>query len=338
MILFLLKLKFANMKSAAIKLKELIFKISTVLCLSFPVVAIAQDTAKVLPQPSSYHMLLGEVEIIALSDGSIPLELNKVLTNIKPGEVERLANHNFQTPIVEASVNAYLIKKDGKLILVDAGTAELYGPSLGHLPASLIKAGYQPEQINAVLITHIHTDHTGGLMDGNKMVFPNATIYVSKKEADFWLSEESYAKAPARLKKYFDEARLKMTPYVKAGKVKTFDYGAELFPGILPVASAGHTPGHTFYQVSSKGERMMFWGDIMHAAAVQFDNPDITIDFDVDPAAAAKARKKAYEDAAAKRYWIAADHLSFPGIGHIRKTGSGYSWFPIIYTTSGKGQ
>jgi hypothetical protein len=82
----------------------------------------------------------------------------------------------------------------------------------------------------------------------------------------------------------------------------------------------------------------MFWGDIMHAAAVQFDNPDVTIDFDVDPAAAAKARKKAYEDAAAKRYWIAADHLSFPGIGHIRKTGSGYSWFPIIYTTSGKGQ
>lgn len=339
-----LLLKTAKMKSIKIKLREFILKVGISFCvltgagLNFPVVVTAQEKVKELAQPSSYHMLLGDIEIIAVSDGSIPLELNKVLTNTKPGEIEKLTDQNFQTPVVEASVNAYLVKTGGKLILIDAGTAELYGPSLGHLPANLVKAGYQPEQITAVLITHIHTDHTGGLMDGDKMVFPNADIYVSKKEADYWLSEENYAKAPARLKKYFDEARLKMTPYVKAGKVKTFDYGAELFPGILPVASAGHTPGHTFYQVSDKGEKIMFWGDIMHAAAVQFDDPDVTIAFDVDPAAAAKARKKAYEDAAAKRYWIAADHLSFPGIGHIRKAGNGYTWFPIIYTTTGKGQ
>jgi glyoxylase-like metal-dependent hydrolase (beta-lactamase superfamily II) len=342
--LFLLKLKVTKMKKVELKLKEFIFKISiswcvlTVACLYFPAVAAAQEKAKELAQPGSYHMLLGDIEIIAFSDGSVPLDLNKVLTNTRPGEIERLTRQNFQSPVMEASVNAYLIKTAGKLILIDAGTAELYGPSLGRLPANLIKAGYPPEQIDAVLITHIHTDHTGGLMDGDKMVFPNAEIYVSKKEAGFWLSEENYAKAPARLKKYFDEARLKMTPYVKAGKVKTFDYGAELFPGILPVASPGHTPGHTFYQVSGKGGKILFWGDIMHAAAVQFNNPDVTIAFDVDPAAAAKARKKAYEDAAAKRYWIAADHLSFPGIGHIRKTESGYSWVPINYTTTGQGQ
>ncbi len=332
------------MKKITLQLKEFIFKISiswvvlTVASLYFPAVAAAQEKAKELAQPCSYHMLLGDIEIIAFSDGSVPLDLNKVLTNTSKGEIERLTRQNFQAPVMEASVNAYLVKTGGKLILIDAGTAELYGPSLGHLPANLIKAGYPPEQINAVLITHIHTDHTGGLMDGDKMVFPNADIYVSKKEADFWLSEENHAKAPARLKKYFDEARLKMTPYVKAGKVKTFDYGAELFPGILPVASPGHTPGHTFYQISSKGEKILFWGDIMHAAAVQFNNPDVTIAFDVDPAAAAKARRKAYKEAAAKRYWIAADHLSFPGIGHIRKTENGYSWVPINYTTTGQGQ
>lgn len=298
----------------------------------------AQDQPKVFTQPSSYHMLLGNIEIIAFSDGSIPLDLNKVLTNTTPAEIEKLTNNNFQTPVIEASVNAYLIKMDAKLILVDAGTAELYGPALGYLPANLIKAGYDPEQIDAILITHIHTDHTGGLMDGDKMVFPNATLYVSKKEADYWLSEENYANAPARLKKYFDEARLKMTPYVKAGKVKTFDYGAELFPGILPVASPGHTPGHTFYQVSSKREKIMFWGDIMHAGPIQFANPDVTIAFDVDPQAAAAMRKKAFLEAAKEKYWVAGDHLSFPGIGHIRKTGKGYTWYPIIYTTTGIGQ
>lgn len=329
-----------------LKFKEIISKIVVPFYIIagaflFPAMDVsAQDTIKVFAQPTSYHMVLGDIEIIALSDGSIPLELNKVLTNTKPGEIDKLTHLNFQTPVVEASVNAYLIKTVDKLILIDAGTSELYGPSLGHLPANLISAGYRPEQIDAVLITHIHTDHTGGLMDGSNsnMIFPNATIYVSRKEADYWLSEENYAKAPARLKKYFDEARLKMTPYVKAGKVKTFDYGSELFPGILPVASAGHTPGHSFYQVSGKGEKILFWGDLMHAAAVQFNDPDVTITFDVDPKAAAETRKKAYEDAAKGKYWIAADHLSFPGIGHIRKIEHGYSWFPINYTTTGIGQ
>ena len=298
----------------------------------------AQEKTKSLPQPASYHMLIGDIEIIAFSDGSIPQELNKLMTNTTPAEIEKLTRSNFQTPVVEASVNAYLVKTGGKLILIDAGTSELYGPSLGHLPASMISAGYDPKQIDAVLITHIHTDHTGGLMDGDKMVFPNATIYVSKKEADFWLSDASYAKAPDSLKPYFEQARLKMLPYVKAGKVKTFDYSTELFPGILPVASPGHTPGHSFYQVSNKGEKIMFWGDIMHVAALQFNKPDITIVYDVDPKAAAAARRKAYEDAAQGRYWIAGDHLSFPGIGHIRKMGKGYSWIPINYTTTGIGQ
>ncbi|MCS3794704.1 MBL fold metallo-hydrolase [Niastella sp. OAS944] len=309
-----------------------------VVALFFTSTVSAQEKTKSLPQPCSYHMLIGDIEIIAFSDGSIPQELNKLMTNTTQAEIEKLTHANFQTPVVEASVNAYLVKTGGKLILIDAGTSELYGPSLGHLPASMISAGYDPKQIDAVLITHIHTDHTGGLMDGDKMVFPNATIYVSKKEADFWLSDESYAHAPAKLKPYFDQARLKMLPYVKAGKMKTFDYGSELFPGIQPVASPGHTPGHSFYQVMSKDEKIMFWGDIMHVAALQFAKPDITIVYDVDPIAAAAARKKAYEDAAKGRYWIAGDHLSFPGIGHIRKTGNGYNWVPINYTTTGIGQ
>jgi glyoxylase-like metal-dependent hydrolase (beta-lactamase superfamily II) len=309
-------------------MKKIIF------CMLFAHATFAQTK---LAQPSSYHMLLGDIEIIAFSDGSIPLDLNKVLTNTTPAEIKKLSHDNFQEPVIEASVNAYLFKTAGKLILVDAGSAELYGPTLGFLPESLIKEGYKPEQIDAVLVTHIHTDHTGGLMVGDKMVFPNATIYISKKEIDFWMSEENEKKNP-HLKKFFDEAHFKVGPYLKAGKVKTFDDGAELFPGVLSVATPGHTPGHTFYQVTSKGEKIMFWGDIMHAAPVQFPNPDVTIAFDVDSKAAAAQRKKAYEEAARERYWIAADHLPFPGIGHIRKAPQGYNWFPIVYTTSGNGQ
>lgn len=299
----------------------------------------AQQVSKTLPQPGYYHVKIGDIDIVALSDGSIPQDLNQLLTNVQPGQIKELTGLNFQEPIVEASVNAYLFKLGGKMILVDAGTSELYGPSLGHLSASFASAGYKPEDVDVVLITHIHTDHTGGLMDGDRMVFPNATVYVSKKEYDFWLTPENYTNASKEMKPYFEQAALKMNPYVKASKVKTFGYGEEILPGILPIASAGHTPGHSFYQVSSKGETIVFWGDILHSAAVQFADPDVTIVYDVDPKAAAASRKKAFADAAKGKHWIAADHISFPGIGHIRATGTeGYRWFPVNFTTTGVGQ
>lgn len=320
--------------------KRLLFKKLLILTLfsGSIVPASAQHTPKTLVQAGYYQMQIGDIGIVALSDGTISQDFNQLLTNTKPGEVKKLTDLNFQEPIVEASVNAYLFEVDGKLILVDAGTSDLYGPSLGHLPASFAKAGYKPEDVDAILITHIHTDHTGGLMDGDRRVFPNATVYVSQKEYDFWLTPDNYTNASKELKPYFEQAVLKMSPYVKAGKVKTFSYGKEIFPGVLPVASPGHTPGHSFYQVSSKGETIMFWGDIMHSAAVQFSDPDVTIVYDVDPKTAASARKKAFSEAAKGKFWIAADHLSFPGIGHIRQNGKGYSWFPVNYTTTGKGQ
>src|SRR5690606_5812174 len=157
----------------------------------------AQQRSPYLKQPSSYEMVLGDVKITALSDGSVNQVLKDLLINTTDEEIDHLTAENFQTDENEASVNAYLFKLDNKLMMVDAGTADLYGPSLGFLPRNLLKAGYDPKQIDVILVTHIHTDHTGGLMDGDKMVFPNATVYVSKPELDFWLSEESYKNAPA---------------------------------------------------------------------------------------------------------------------------------------------
>lgn len=298
----------------------------------------AQKAPMTLPQAGYYHMKIGDLDLIALLDGSIEQDMDKLLTNVKPGEVKHLSEENFQHPIQELSVNAYLFKSNGKLILVDAGTSDLFGPTLGYLPESFVKAGFKPEDVDIVLITHIHADHTGGLMLGKKMVFPNATLYVSQKEYDFWLAPENYQKASKEMKPSFEKAIEKVGPYVKAGRVKTFGYEKEILPGILPIASPGHTPGHSFYKLTSKGESIVFWGDILHSAPVQFANPEITILYDVNPVEAAKARKKAFEDAAKNKYWIASDHISFPGIGHIRAVGSGYQWFPINYSTTGDGQ
>lgn len=282
-------------------------------------------------QAGFLHFKVGDFEVIALSDGTLPIPTDKLLTNVRPGEVAALLADSYQTTEVDASVNAYLVKAGARLVMVDAGTGELYGPSLNKLTASLKGAGYAPEQITDILITHIHTDHTGGLMDGNRMVFPNATLHIERKEVDHWLNPERRAKAPAATKKYFEEAAAKVQPYVDAGKVKTFSGETILFPGIRSIPSPGHTPGHSFYALESKGEKLVFWGDLLHVADVQLPRPDVTIVFDVDPHAAAATRKRAFADALKGRYWVAGDHISFPGVGRLRAEGQGYRWVPMPY-------
>jgi glyoxylase-like metal-dependent hydrolase (beta-lactamase superfamily II) len=283
-------------------------------------------------------MVLGHIEIIALSDGTIPQNFHQLLSNTKTGEIDSLLKNNYQQDPVELSVNAYLLKLNGKLILIDAGTANAYGPSLGHLTEALNRVGYKPEQIDAVLITHMHIDHTGGLMNGTRLAFPNATVYVSQPEADFWLSEKNKDSAPAGMRPYFQQAESTVGPYLKAGKLKIFSYNNELFPGLMPIASPGHTPGHSFYKLISEGQTLLFCGDLFHAGAIQFKDPGVTIAYDVNPVQAARQRKETLADAAKRGYWLAGDHLSFPGIGHVIANGNGYTWIPINYSAYGSGK
>ncbi len=301
--------------------------------------ALAQEQKKViLHQAGYYQMQLGDFKVIALSDGTVPIDANKLMKYARPGEINDLLKKSFQTTPVEASINGFLVIVNNQLILIDAGTAGAYGPSAGHLTASLINAGYKPEQIDAILITHIHVDHTGGLMDSDKMVFPNATIYVSKPEIDFWLNEANKKKAPKAMLPFFEYAEKTIVPYRKAGKIKTFGYGKELFPGITPIATPGHTSGHTSYAIESKGQKLLFWGDITHIGAIQLADPSVSIEFDVYPKLAAITRKKVLAEAAKDGYWIAGSHLSFPGIGHLTAVGAKYTFEAIHYSTYGIGQ
>jgi glyoxylase-like metal-dependent hydrolase (beta-lactamase superfamily II) len=229
-------------------------------------------------------------------------------------------------------VNTYLVNTGAKLVLIDAGSGTLFGPTLGKLVDNLRASGYQPEQVDAVYITHMHLDHVGGLMTGDKRTFPNATVHAHRREAEFWLSQKNLDAAREQAKD-FQGAMASVNPYVVAGKFETFDGNRELIPGIAAVAAQGHTPGHTIYAIESQGQRLVLWGDLMHVAAVQFPEPSVTIQFDVDSGAAARERKREYADAAKRRHWVAAAHLPFPGIGHLRADGKGYDWVPANYTS-----
>jgi glyoxylase-like metal-dependent hydrolase (beta-lactamase superfamily II) len=282
--------------------------------------------------PGYYRMMLGDFEVTALNDGTFQAPLDKLLSNTTPAKTDKALAAAFLKNPVETSVNGYLINTGTKLILVDTGAGTYFGPTLGNLVGALKASGYTPEQVDEIYITHFHADHIGGLLSGGKMVFPNAIVRADKRESDFWVSQAHMDAAPKDNKDFFKDAIEILTPYIAAGKFKPFDGDTELVPGIKAMASRGHTPGHTTYIVESNGQKLALWGDLMHAFAVQFPTPSVTIAFDSDSKSAAVQREKAYLDAAKNGYWVAGAHLPFPGIGHLRVNGTGYTFVPANYT------
>lgn len=280
--------------------------------------------------PGFYRVMLGDFEVTALSDGVFELNTKEMLINatVKTSE---LLMASFHSGAVTTSVNAYLINTGDRLVLVDTGAAQLFGPTLGKLLANLSASGYRPEQVDMVMITHMHPDHIGGLVTSGKMSFPNATVHADQRDADLWLSAAALHQAPAARKAFFQGAAAAVGPYATAGRLKTFKAPADLLPGIRALPAPGHTPGHTMFAIESKGKKLLVWGDLTEIACVQFAEPTVTMGFDSDGSESARERSRAYADAAQGRYLVAGAHLPFPGLGYVRRERAGHSWVPLDY-------
>ncbi|MGB9110621.1 MAG: MBL fold metallo-hydrolase [Telluria sp.] len=283
------------------------------------------------PAPGFYRIMVGDIEVTPISDGTVDLPMDQLLRQ-KAELTKATLEKNFMKVPVETSDNAFLVNTGAKLVLVDTGAGALFGPTLGRFVQNLKAAGYQPEQIDEIYITHMHGDHVGGLVHDGQRVFANATVRAGKPDADFWLSKANMDKAPADKKSSFQGAMASINPYVQAGKFKAIDSNGELVPGVTAVAEHGHTPGHTTYVVESRGQKLILIGDLVHVAAVQMDNPQITIAFDSDEKAAYASRKKVFDEAAKNGTLIGGAHLQFPGLGHLQTQGKGYRWVPVNFT------
>ena len=282
--------------------------------------------------PGYYRMMLGDFEVTALSDGTLSMKVGDLLTHITPKEINDGLARSFLKDPVDTSVNGFLINTGSKLVLIDSGAGTLFGPTLGKLVANLKASGYQPEQVDEIYITHMHGDHIGGLSADGKTVFQNAVVRASQLEADYWLSQAHMDAAAKDAKESYQTAMTALNPYVSAKRFKPFRGDLELVPGIRAMAAPGHTAGHTVYVVESNGQTLELWGDLMHVAALQFPDPNVIIRFDTDSASALAQRRRVFAEAAAHVYWVGGAHLSFPGIGHLRAVGSGYSYVPVNYS------
>lgn len=284
--------------------------------------------------PGFYRTMLGDFELTVISDGTALRHVDEIMS--KPEQVRETYARNGEELPTELSINTFVINTGSKLILVDTGAGELFGnASSGRLVANMRAAGYQPEQVDAILLTHIHGDHSGGLSIGGKRVFPNADVYVDKNDSDYWLSEEKANAAPMAKRTTFVQSRATVNPYVLANKLKPFTGAQQLFPGISSIPAYGHTPGHTAYLIESQGKKLLLWGDVIHAGDVQFKDPDVTIAYDFDSATAVKSRQYLFHLAASKGYLVGSAHISFPGLGHVTSTATGYEWVAAPYRIQG---
>ena len=281
--------------------------------------------------PGYYRMMLGDIEVTALSDGTTQLPVHQLLQMDADKVRDKLAEFYRQSPL-ETSVNAYLVNDGESLVLIDTGAGTLFGASLGNLIKNIQAAGYSADDIDEIYITHMHSDHIGGLIAGGERVFTNATVRADKHDADYWLSQQQMEQVPEDKRGGFKGAMAALNPYVEAGQFKTFVAGETLAAQITSVEAYGHTPGHTMYRLDAGDQSLVFWGDLMHVAEVQFDQPSVTIAFDSDQDEARKQRVDAYADAAKNGYYVAGAHLPFPGIGQLKSDDDAYDWVPVNYS------
>ena len=278
--------------------------------------------------PGFYRLQVGAFAVTALSDGTNMLPATKLLQG-DTARIEEALQRDHLGDVVETSHNCFLIDTGAKLVLIDAGAGTLLGPSSGHLLESLGAAGYRPEQIDELYLTHLHADHVGGLMADGKRAFPNAVVRADKRDIDYWLSEANMRAAPAEAKRFFQAAMASITPYMSAGKLAVFEGDTDLAPGVRAQAAYGHTPGHTMYVVESKGEKIILWGDVVHVAAVQFKDPSVTIQYDENASAAERVHELMFADAAQNGYIVGGAHIAFPGLGRVRRDVNAYKFVPL---------
>jgi len=284
-----------------------------------------------MPLPASqiagiYHRRVGDIVVTALSDGFFITE-REMTRNLARDELAQALAASFRDTVI-FSVNAFLVRAGGRIALLETGSGNYLGPTLGHLIGNMQAAGVAPADIDTVLLTHMHPDHSAGLTDMTTGArnFSNAELVVHENEPRHWYDDGKMAAASDLYKHlHFQMTREQTQPYLD--RMRTFVKG-EVFPGVTAIPAHGHTPGHTSFLIESRNERLLVWGDTIHIPEVQFARPEVAMVPDTDPDAAVASRRRILDMAAQERLLVTGMHMHFPGFGHVARERDAFRFHP----------
>ncbi|GBE43767.1 putative quorum-quenching lactonase YtnP [bacterium BMS3Bbin10] len=284
-------------------------------------------------RPTHYRFTLGDFEITTINDGAIPIP--KVYPifgkNQKIEDVQAfLAKNHLPPDKMSISFTPVIVNTGRQVVMFDSGYGEeRRAKGAGKAAAALAAAGFTPDQIDIVVITHCHPDHVSGLMENGKAVYPNARYVTGDIEYNFWSRKELLESSDKNMARRAQAVHNNLVPL--AEKATFIKPGADVVSGITSVEAFGHTPGHMCFHIESAGKRLLIFADTTNHYVVSLAKPDWHCAFDMDAEAAVVARKKILDMIATERIASAGYHMPFPSVGYVEKQGSGYRWVPVSY-------
>ena len=262
---------------------------------------------------------VGEIEILTLSDGHLDI----------PAAVFPGAPAGTPDP-VRFGANLWMVRTGERVVLIDTGSGTALKsrfPDTGNLLMVYELEHLNPKYITDIVITHMHADHIGGLVEGDTLLYPKVTVHIAQAEWDHWTDPTLLDRTPDDRKAAVTQ--IQQIAEIIRGQVQTHDADADLGDGLSLVPAPGHTPGHSAVRVTSLDTTLMILGDALVAGALQFTDPAITYALDSDPAQAAATRQKLLSDLADAGTPCAATHLPYPGVGYVVRDGSGFTFTPL---------
>ena len=284
-----------------------------------------------LEKPAAwYRFKIGDFVASVVSDGELTFESATGEFPAAPeDEVLRTLDREFlpNAPMV-LQENSLVLDTGNKLVLFDTGfgPVPMFGVDSGQLQKNMAAAGIRPEDIDVVILTHAHPDHAWGLTDieGNK-VYPNAELFISKRDFDFWTDESKLSDENAGA--FVKGARKNILPYRE--RLHFIEEDGEVLPGISSLWTPGHTVGHTTFIIESGGETFLNLGDICHHYALLFPNPRWEYLYDTDSKQAVELRLRIFDMAATDKMTLLGYHFPFPGVGRVtREKHESYRYVP----------
>jgi glyoxylase-like metal-dependent hydrolase (beta-lactamase superfamily II) len=286
----------------------------------------ANPTGKTDTQtPGVYRRRIGDALITTINDGFLDISF-EILRGAELDDLQGLMRNAFRDGPPRLTVNAFVIETDRNTILVDSGGGSTTVYSMGRLPDNLRAAGFKPDDFDTVLVTHIHPDHTSGLLDTEgRPAFPRAEVIVHEDEIAFWSDKTLRDGRSAAATPYLDSADRVLEAYRERFRPSR---GGTVVAGVTQLPLPGHTPGHSGYRLDSAGETLVMWGDTVHVPEIQIPRPEVTSEYDISEPLAAENRFKIFDYVAKERLLVTGGHLHLPGFAHVVPNGRGFQLMP----------